>query len=343
MPLEGTFEARVVSNNYYSPDRFSIRLLRGSARNGLSDYLSLPEATTFNILISLDAGANFISLLTGHGDNLICDYHSGNMRIDGRDLSASFQNTPASGVFANQTSSEIATTLAGRHGLACAAVPTPTMAGRYYHGENSQIAYNQFNQASTEWDLLVFLARCENYDIFVSGNVLYFQPTAIASTVSALLRAKDLISLKLRRRLRLSGDIVASVKSWNSKQSTAIVQTAVSRRLSYASAAGPLGASPTQQYYLVRPNLSATDAAKFAQNQVQELSRHEQCIEFSMPGELSLMARTTFLLQGTNSDFDQIYQIDSIERAFSPSSGFLQHVSAHSISTRETILLPGSV
>ncbi|MDR3536527.1 MAG: hypothetical protein P4L71_08505 [Acetobacteraceae bacterium] len=339
-PLNGAFEARVVSNNYYMPDRFSLRLLRGSLTNGLPDYLQLPEATAFSISAGVDSGASFTCLIVGRGDSLSCDYVSRGIRIDGRDLSAVLQDTPTNDVFSNRTSSEIATILAERHGLIPVVMPTATLAGRYYHGDTNQGAHNQFSRTSTEWDLLVFLARCECFDIFVVGSALYFQPIAQGLGVSTVLRPSDLITLKLRRRLRLSGDIAVTVRSWSSKQSIAITQTVVSQRLGYASVAGSLGASPTQHYYLVQPNLSASDAERIAQNRVEELARHEQCIDFTMPGEQTLTARSRFFLQGTDSDFDQIYQVDSIERTISSSSGFVQRVSAHSISTRQTILSP---
>jgi hypothetical protein len=170
------------------------------------------------------------------------------------------------------------------------------------------------------------------------GQTFYFQPAASGLDISDVLRADDLISLKLRRRLRLSGDLTVTVKSWDSQQSTTIVRSAVSRRLSYASATGPIGAAPAQQYYLIRPNLRAVDAAMIAKNRVDELSRHEQCVELTMPGELSLTARSGFLLEGTHSNFDQVYQIDSIERTISSTSGFTQRIVAHSVSTRQTTL-----
>lgn len=342
VPLEGVFEARIASNNYYAPDRFSIRLMQGSATNGLDDYLKLPESTIFDIGARLEPDAEFRSLVVGQGDISVCDYISRGIRINGRDLSASLQDTPASDVFSNRTSSEIVAILAARHGLMPVVFPTVTMVGRYYHGDTSQSAYNQFNRMSTEWDLLIFLARCEGFDIFVSGNSLYFQPATPASGTSTVLHPNDLISLKLRRRLRLSGDITVTVRSWSSKGSSAVAQTALSTRLSYASAGGPLGTTPPQIYNLVRPNLSDSDAARIAQDRVDELSRHEQCIDLTMPGELELTARSNILLDGTNSDFDQIYQIDCIDRTISSSSGFVQHISAHSISTRQTILLAGT-
>jgi phage protein D len=338
IPLEGAYEARVESNNYYRPDRFSLRLVRGERIINLPDSLTLPESATFTISVRLDRHSDLVTLLVGQGDTSTCDYVSRGIRIDGRDLSAPLQDTPSSDAFSNKTSSEIATILAARHNLIPLVSATDTLVGRYYHGDNSQTAFNQFSRSSTEWDLLAYLARCEGFDVFVAGRTLYFQPTVPTPAIGCLLRPDDLISLRLRRRLRLSGDITVTVKSWDSQQSSAIVQSAVSRRLSYASAVGPLGAAPAQQYYLIRPNLRASDAAAIAKSRVDELSRHEQCIELTMPGELMLTARSSFLLEGTDSDFDQVYQIDAIERVISTTSGFTQRISAHSVSSRQTTL-----
>jgi len=47
-----------------------------------------------------------------------------------------------------------------------------------------------------------------------------------------------------------------------------------------------------------------------------------------MPGELSLNARSTVLLAGTGTQFDQLYFVDTIDRMISYDGGFTQHVRA---------------
>jgi hypothetical protein len=47
-----------------------------------------------------------------------------------------------------------------------------------------------------------------------------------------------------------------------------------------------------------------------------------------MPGELDLAPRSPVLLQGTNTDFDQVYAVDRIIRRISTRNGFMQTVRA---------------
>lgn len=341
--LEGVFEIKVVSTDHFSPSHFQIRTVRGSSFNGCRDCLSIRDDAFLEVQVSMNESAGFSSLVSGRGDTLCYDHLTRSIRIEGRDLAALLQDNAANDVFSNLTSSEIATTLALRRGLIPLAVPTTVLAGRYYHNDTSQLAYNQFNRASTEWDMLAFLARCESFELFVSGRVLYFQPNLVISKPAVVLNPDDLMELRLRRRLRMSGDISVTVRSWNSKQNEASVQTAISRRTDLSGIFSSIWSTGTMHYSLVQPNLSESEAARIALSRVDELARHEVGVEILMPGELTLGPRSLIALQGTNSVFDQLYQVDSIERTLGGTSGFLQRISAHSISTRRSFLVSETV
>ncbi len=127
----------------------------------------------------------------------------GLVHLDGRDLTTSLIETRTQETFANRTASEIATLLAGRHSLTAQVVPTTTPVGRYYQDEHDRITLDQFSHATTEWDLLVFLARQESFDVFVQGQSLYFQPATQPTDIAMAVRPGDLIDLKLERSLTL--------------------------------------------------------------------------------------------------------------------------------------------
>lgn len=338
--LKSAIAAKVISNNHFAADRFAIQF--ADAQDGGDGCFALPESTVFTVAMRADPDGPLLPIITGQGDTAIHDQISGVTRIEGRDLTALLQEAPITDVFPNQPSSEIVSQLALRHGLIPVAIPTMTMAGRYFQGETSQIAINAFGRFATEWDLVVYLAQCEGYDVFAIANSLFFQPALASLAVTRVLDVADLIELRLVRRLRLSGTISVSVKSWNAKEAKLVNETAVSERISYASPVGPFGTSGAARFTIVRPNLTREDAGRVAVSQASALGRHEQCIEFSMPGETFLMPRTSFLLKGTGTDFDQLYQIDMIERVFGPDTGFVQHVTAHTVSTRIIALAEGS-
>jgi phage protein D len=336
--VAGAMDAEVISNNYYAADRFSASIALGvDAWAGASFWASEPDIL-LEVRFSLDGGASFTSLVQGAVDGVSIDPTYGVVRLDGRDLTASLIEARTQETFANRTSSEIASLLAGRHNLLPYVAPTTTPVGRYYQSEHDSITLNQFSRATTEWDLLVFLARHEGFDVFVEGQALYFQPSTATSDLAATMRPENLIDLKLERSLTLARDIEVQVKSWNSRQNNAFVQRA---RASSHGSSGRASGSP-QRYIFVQPNLTPDDALKLAQRKLAELTRHERTIRMTMPGELTLSPRSMIALEGTGTEFDQAYYIDAIERRLSHDGGLTEHILAKNTSPRTETTTSGN-
>lgn len=332
--LNGAMEAEVISNNHYAADRFS-----ASVALGIDPWADIAFwASESNILLevqfSLDGGASFTSLIQGSVDAVSIDPALGLVHLDGRDLTTSLIETRTQETFANRTASEIATLLAGRHGLAAQVVPTTTPVGRYYQDEHDRITLDQFSHATTEWDLLVFLARQEGFDVFVQGQSLCFQTATQPTDIAMAVHPGDLIDLRLERSLILAQNMEVTVKSWNSRQNSAFIQQALANNGAGGSSGLP------QRYVYVRPNLTPDDALKFAKQKLAELTRHERSIEVSMPGELLLTPRSMIMLQGTGSDFDQAYFVDVIERRLHQTGGFTQRIRARNTSPRTDTTTP---
>jgi phage protein D len=322
--------AEVLSNNYYAADRFSATVgLRLDRRIDASFWASEVDIL-LEVRISLDGGSSYTSLIQGEVDNVAIDSTLGLVHLDGRDFTASLIEARTQETFANRTASEIASILAKRHDLTSYVSVTSTPVGRYYQSEHDRITLDQFSRATTEWDLLVFLAQHEGFDVFVAGQSLYFQPTTLAGHLAVSLRPEDVTDLRLERSLTLARDIEVVVKSWNSRQNSAFVQRARASCLG-----GGSGGSDTAQYYVVvQPNLIPDDALKLAQRKLAELTRHERTVRIAMPGELALSPRSMISLGGTGTDFDQTYYIDVIERRFQPGGGFTQTILATNTSPR---------
>ncbi len=112
----------------------------------------------------------------GRGRHDPIDVLNRTVEIDGRDLTARLLDARTQETFSNQTASEIAETLAARHGLTADVTATTTLAGRYYATEHDRITLGQFSRATTEWDLLTFLAAREGFEAYVAGQTLTFAP-----------------------------------------------------------------------------------------------------------------------------------------------------------------------
>jgi len=168
--LGGVLEANVSSNSHYAADRFRLR----AALSSVGPEVLSASDLRIEICIGVDTG--FRSLIVGLADHVDIDAVRGTVEIEGRDFSAGLIETRIQQTFSNQTASEIASGLAQGQGLAAQVAQTTTPVGRYYQSEHDQVALDQFCRATTQWDLLVFLAQHEGFDVWVSGSTLFFQP-----------------------------------------------------------------------------------------------------------------------------------------------------------------------
>ncbi len=338
LPMVGLTGAEVIATNAYAASRFSVTAALGTDPVLTGEFWAASAGVLAELRFSLD-GQSFTSLIQGMVDSVELDPISGTVRLEGRDLTAALIETRTQETFSNRTASEIATILAGRHGLTAAVTTTTTPVGRYYQNEHDRITLDQFSHATTEWDLLVFLARQEGFDVFIQGTTLHFQPPAAGQAPTMEVRPADVIALRLNRSLTLARDIEVTVKSWNSRQRSAFTQTArASGQPASGTRAGP--ATPPQRYVLVRPNLTPNQALQLAQSRLAELTQHERIIDLLLPGELSLTPRSRLSLSGSGTGFDQIYYVETIERDFHQANGFTQRIRARNSSPRSETTAP---
>jgi phage protein D len=312
-PLPNVIDADITDNAHFAAARFRLRL----AADPATVASLLGPGTIIDVQLTL--GGPPVSILQGEADTVSMDVINRTLEIDGRDLTARLLDARTQETFSNQTASEIAETLAARHGLTPDVTRTSTLAGRYYSAEHDRITLGQFSRATTEWDLLTFLAAHEGFDVYVSAQTLTFGPPLAVAPAMTL--SPDLcLSLQLEHALTLARDIEVTVKSWNTRQQAAFTQTARS------AARGAKRGGPPQRIVVVRPNLSPNDAQQLAQCILADLSAHERLVHAELPGELSLTPRTRILLTGTGTDFDQLYYIAELDRHLSVEHGFTERL-----------------
>jgi phage protein D len=318
VPLPGAFEAEVGSNNHYAADHFSVGVALSADPSRGAAWWAAQDSVLIDIEISL--GGGYQRMLRGAIDTIEVEPLRNVLRMRGRDLSAGLIEARTQETFANRTSSEIATILAGRHGLDADAQATTTPVGCYWQLEHDRIVLGGFARATTEWDLLVALAQYEGFDVWVSGTTLCFRAPD-PPTAPLILQQEALISLRIERALTLACDIEVTVKSWHSRTAHSYVQTARTQ---------PSRGAPGQvkRYVYIVPNLTPDEALKLAQRRLAELTRHERVVVAEMPGELSLAPRQQILLQGTGTEFDRTYWLDAVVRRFTHSGGFTQRLHA---------------
>jgi phage protein D len=341
--IQGAVEASVRSNNHYAADRFTAVVALGIDLWANAAFWASQTDILLDVQFSIDGGGTFTSLIQGLVDTVAIDVLTGSLHIEGRDLTAALIENRTQETFANRTSSEIATLLAQSNNLIPVVTTTTTPVGRYYQSEHDRIALNQFSRSMTQWDLLIFLAEQEGFDVFVSGTSLYFQPPTASLAPAYVVTPANVRDLRLERSLTLARDIVVTVKSWNSRQQNAFTQTVRASGKNGVSKSGAGQSGPPQTYVFVKPNLTMDDALKLAQQKAAELTQHERVWEATMPGDLTLDPRSMIQLTGTKTDFDQTYFVDEIDRHLSMEIGFVQHVRAKNTSPRTQSTAPADV
>lgn len=312
--LPAPIAAEVQSSAFLGADRFSVRLAFSAVDAAF--WTTLPVLV--EIQMTMD-GAQ-VSLITGHADSVELDPIRGEVMLHGRDLTALLISAQTGETFDNQTAGGIAELLAGRHGLTPNVAATSSLVGRYYQSGHTRNTLNQHARATSEWDVLTWMADQAGFDVWVAGTTLNFQPRAPAASGSVVVPA-TCSGLRMRQALDLAAGVNIVVKSWNSQSQQIITQSATN------SASSSSGMTLTA----VRPNLSTQDAMTLAQQTLAQLSAHASEIMYEAPGDLVTMPRTTMMLAQTGSNFDGIYEIVEVERRISFDAGFSQSVVARSL------------
>jgi hypothetical protein len=312
MPVRGAVSVRIEQAAFFRAGRFAVSLAMGAPPLwGIADYARLSLQTlTISVATS---GFGFLTLITGQIDNVVIDCAAQRATLSGRDLSARLIDTETAESFLNQTASDVAITIAGRHGLVADVVPTTAVIGQYYELDHARSALITHSRIGNEWDLLVWLAQAENYFVSVSGINLYFGPMPVISPVA--IDVGDCLDVSIDIALALPN--CAAVKSWNSRDKMAVTQVAGT------------GSSVTT---LVKPNLSSAQALDLATSHLAALAQHVTILDLKLPGELNLAPGGMIYLTGTGSALDQVYVIEEIVREIDVSHGFVETIRGYAAS-----------
>jgi len=318
-------EAHIMQTNTWTAATWSASIALQDTDAMNAEWWGSQDDVRIEIDFSLDNGQSFPGhpQFEGIVDEIELDTDANIVHLGGRDFTALLIDNKSPQAYQNQTSSEIAAKLAGSVGLkvtdssgASTITATTTPVGEYYASNSVRMTSGYFARSITQWDLLVFLAQQEGFDVFVQGQTLYFQPPASASTPAFQVYHQrsggtvqsNVIGLRGRRSLTLAKDVTVTVKSWNSYQRRAYTVN--------ASKAGSKS-SAVQNYVFYQPNLSIAQAQALANQKLAEITRHERVIEFSCAPELNLTPHGVIQLSGTGTAFDQLYYPDEITRSFS--------------------------
>jgi phage protein D len=342
-PLTGVLEAEVTNASHFASDTFRVLASSTGLPAAFSPaYWGLSVGDQVAVLVGFsDASGNVASptqLILGQVDDIEYDPIKRTLALSGRDLSAPMIDTKTNEKFQNLTSSEIAKQIAGRHGLTASVQATKIKAGSFYDIDNALLTQEQ-----TEWDLLIYLAQHEGFDVWVSGNVLYFQPPPVNTAPPYKITCpgpkgnvtpSNAVDIKLSRSETLAKDIIVKVQSWNQKQQKAFV---VTYHVSQAFKSQRTGGK-AQTYSYTVPNLDRNQALALAKSMAEDITRNERVLTASLPGDNLLTTRCMVQLTGTGTAWDQKYYPDTVSRRISFDGGYRMDLRAKNHSTQSTVV-----
>jgi phage protein D len=335
------YSAEVMNASHFTSDTFHTECALSDMPPGYdASYWS--ESVNDRVQIWMGTGTGDAApFILGQVDNAKINPIRKILTLTGRDLSAVFLDNETTEKFQNLTSSQIALKLAARRGLQANVAPTKGYVGTYYSVDKVDLTRKE-----SEWDLLIFLAQHEGFDLWVSGNTLNFQPSLDLSKLSPYLmiyaddpqgggkKFSNLLDLDMDRSQTLARDIIVTVRSWNQYHEKPFT---VIRKRQHPDK-GQRAGGKAQNYTFTVPNLDEQGAINYATQKLEEISRHERVIDAWLAGDDTLNIRMPIQLVGTGTSFDQEYYPDTITRSIS-FGNYTMKVRAKNHSTESTVIL----
>lgn len=336
--ITGWVSFEVENNQFRSADTFRILLCSTDLPDSRGmDWI----ASQSTILVEVYAGfppdpdnygtKDLTLIISGNADAL--DYAPATTQIEltGRDKTALLIDTKTSEHFLNQTASQIAESIAKRHGLKAVVTATTAKAGSYY-----QIDHDATTQEQTEWELLAFMANIEDFVLFVSGDELHFEKKSKSSDDKYLIewvKPKDeigyydanVLTLSFSRNLTVAKGVSVEVHSWNAKKKAAF--SAFYPRAPKAVKPGSDG-SKTQNYRYNIAGLTQEQAEKRAESIYKQIVAHTMNMDATIPADDKLTCDRIITIKGTGTTFDQDYYPTSITRSMGISRDYTMDVKA---------------
>lgn len=324
-PVAGLLQASVLTSNRFSSDSYSLTFAMGPCPLGEITFWSTLSSGYVEIRVIPEYEPLSQTLISGMVDTIHINPIQRIVSIEGRDLSSALIDSYRQQDFVNQSASEIVSTVASYHGLTPVVTATFGNVGRYYGDGSTRLSLGQFSRLRSDWDLLVQLARENGFDVFVLGSNLFFQPSDCSVDIPVHIAFRDVKTIRFEQSLTIASNATAQVQSWDSLNMA-----------SYASDAADVGISGTQNsatanaqpFLFSASNLTSQQVTNAANQYTAELNRLGVVLHIEMPWDLTLSPRMQILIDESNSPFDTIYKIDSIERHYSTTSGSSQIVRA---------------
>lgn len=313
----------IEATNSYRASTFNIQMPTQNQPNFKFD--ELVDTEELKVEINIDDGHGTLTrVLVGDVDYLDWDWRTQSATFSGRDYTAKFIDETITDKYPASTSSRIIELLVDKHGLKKDITETSTPVGSYYNGQ-----YAKMIATTSEWDLMMFLAQKENFDLYVENDTVVFKPKTEAksyyilecSSVSESVSTANVIQIRFHRNYTIANDLAVTVHGYDLYTQKKYAQTVRRHHV-------PSRGTKKQKYIASVSGVTQEQAAQTAQHVALELSLHEKTFSAELAGDLILTPRSVIKLSGYSPRLDQLYYPVSIIRRISFDGGFGMTVDA---------------
>ena len=247
--------------------------------------------------------------------------------ISGRNKTGMLIDTKILQKYPNLTSSAIATMFANEHGLTPVVTATTALAGTYYNNQSAALGTD-----ISEWDLLLYLAKRENFVVRVRGNTLLFGPYSSVVGVPAAIvytYGYDIQAMDLERSPHAAKNIAVTVLSFDRNKKQQIKEfkeTAASTTQFSTKIQGQIGQRAKYSVTYTIPGLTRQQAQNRAAEILASLSRTQIIGSITTAGNTSLTTDGQVELNGCGQGLDQRYYINRVTHTFDANNGYTMDI-----------------
>ena len=347
--MAGWSDISLENNIFYEADTFSLSFaLSALPLNRRQDWWAAQDVLAVEIFIGFPKdpsnydAAELKSFIYGNVDDLKFNPIKQAIEISGRDLTARLIDNKSTEKWQNLSASAIAKQIAIKAGLTPVVTETTTKAGIYY-----DIDHVNMKAEHSQWDLLAWLAQQENFNLYVTGKELHFEPKQTISADNTYLldwqspkdngfNAFDGTDINFSRALTIAKGVNVTVYSYNKKTKKRHVASYPLKNAKGVKVGGSV--EGVENHNFSYPDLTPEKCLQYAQSMYKEITAHELKMQAELVGDNILTTLNVIAITGTNSNFDQNYYPTSITRALSL-DGYKMHVSAKNVSFTNEIKL----
>lgn len=350
----------VNSNGYYAADTFTAKF-----------PLYLNHAGWWSKQTSLDVDiydgypsnpdkfsiANLTHRILGRVDSVELDPIEKVVHVTGRDYTSKLIDTKVLPPDPNMTSSDFAIKMAALYGFDIGDskyqdVKTGELGkgtiqrtfikiGTYYGTDHVSTKVEK-----SAWDILTYLAKQEQFIVYVSGKRLFFhaapspdKPRVLTLDNSTNIPNAPTPRLNFIRNLTLSRGIIVYVRYWNYKRPKGGVAVARVHRTGDRILKKNQPVTGEEQVYTYNAgNVSAAKAQALAQAYLASISQHE--VRFTaddMPGDATLDPFQPVKWKYNGTMFEQVYFLESVVRSFSFDGGYFMSLRGKNHSVESSV------